>query len=163
MNKTDIIILQKQINSYGYGPVAVDGIYGKKTATAYENMVRDSDVGGEGISMPVPAPVTPWWMHPALISGIATMLATILQMSSIHIDSATVEPLLMSVFGVITGGMAIYAAFKKSSTVDKTLVVPGFRVTDIKLRRRQVQANSDRSANTTRPMDDRGPFFSDGG
>jgi len=121
MTREEVVTLQRQLNAAGYN-LAVDGIYGPKTATAYEEMLTMSSVGGEGNKIPTPEPWKPWWTNSVVIASISGLIAGILGVIGWDIDTVDLSTLLTSLAGVVTAGIAIYGAIKNKNPVDPRLI-----------------------------------------
>ncbi len=79
--------LQQELNRLGYGPLVVDGIYGRATAAAYQ-LYLDEQPSGEGPPAPPapPAPV-PWWTSRALWGALATLVASAAGLAGYSLDA----------------------------------------------------------------------------
>lgn len=129
MNREDTIALQRDLTARGFGPLAVDGIYGPATAGAYARLIQISDAGGIGHAMPVPAAAKPWWTSRALIGSLATVILSVVSMiTGLSIDAGAVTDalyaLLTAVFGVIT----LVGTIRRQAPIDPTLALPGVRL-----------------------------------
>ncbi len=85
--------LQQELNRLGYGPLVVDGIYGRATAAAYQ-LYLDEQPSGEGPPAPPapPAPV-PWWTSRALWGALATLVASAAGLAGYSLDAPQIAEL----------------------------------------------------------------------
>ena len=113
MNPNETAILQHQLG------VKPDGIYGEKTAAAYQDWLNANTPE----SMPTPAPkgATPWWRHKVVLGLMASVLAGITarwgvdanELTEILLKIAEVAGLLLAAWGT---------APSQATPVDPTLV-----------------------------------------
>ena len=113
MTANDTAVLQQQLG------VKPDGIYGEKTAAAYQSWLNANTPE----SMPTPAPkgATPWWRHKVVLGLLATALAGITarwgvdanELTEILLKIAEVAGLLLAAWGT---------APSQATPVDPTLV-----------------------------------------
>lgn len=113
MTKTETIVLQQNLG------VKADGIYGPKTADAYQAWLNANTPP----EMPTPAPrgATPWWRHKVVLGLLASVLAGITarwgvdanELTEILLKIAEVAGLLLAAWGT---------APSQATPVDPTLV-----------------------------------------
>lgn len=113
MTKTETIVLQQNLG------VKADGIYGPKTADAYQAWLNANTPP----EMPTPAPrgATPWWRHKVVLGLLASVLAGITARWGVDADELT-EILLQvaEVAGLVLAAWGTVPA--QSVPVDTTLV-----------------------------------------
>jgi peptidoglycan hydrolase-like protein with peptidoglycan-binding domain len=113
MTKTETVALQQSLG------VKADGVYGPKTAAAYQAWLNAHTPP----EMPTPAPrgATPWWRHKVVLGLLASALAGITarwgvdanELTDILLKMAEVAGLLLAAWGTTPA---------QSSPVDPTLV-----------------------------------------
>lgn len=113
MTKTETVVLQQNLG------VKADGIYGPKTADAYQAWLNANTPA----SMPTPAPraAAPWWRHKVVLGLLASAIAGITarwgvdanELTAILLKIAEVAGLLLAAWGTTPA---------QSSPVDPTLV-----------------------------------------
>ena len=133
MTKAEISNLQQQLNSAGYGPIHVDGVYGKVTAEAYERYVTDSNVGPVGTPMPVPPASKPWWLSKAVLGSVAGVITGFAGLLGWSIDSGQTTELLTSIVSISFAFMAWWGSVNRTAPIDKSLVLPNVRVANGRL------------------------------
>ena len=67
MTRAEILTIQRQLG------LKADGIYGPKTAQAYQAWLDANTV--PSMPTPAPAPAAPWWRHKVVLGLLATVLA----------------------------------------------------------------------------------------
>ena len=113
MTRAEIITIQSQLG------LKQDGIYGPKTAQAYQRWLDANTVP----SMPTPAPpaAKPWWRHKVVLGLLATILAGVTarwgvdanELTDILLKLAEVAGLVLAAWGTVPA---------QSVPVDPTLV-----------------------------------------
>ena len=113
MTKTEILSIQRQLG------LKADGIYGPKTAAAYQAWLNSNTV--ESMPTPAPRPAAPWWRHKVVIGLLATALAGITSRWGVDADELTAILLqLAEVAGLVLAAWGTVPA--QSVPVDPTLV-----------------------------------------
>lgn len=124
MTRAEIITLQRDLSARGY-PLKVDGVYGPKTATAYQDWLNEHTP--QDVITPAPNPATPWWRHKVVLGLLATVLAGVTarwgieanELTEILLKIAEVAGLLLAAWGT---------APSRATGVDTTLLAPGVRL-----------------------------------
>lgn len=112
MTRAETLEIQRQL---GLTP---DGIYGPKTAQAYQQWLDDNTV--ESMPTPAPRPAAPWWRHKVVIGLLATVLAGITSRWGVNADELTAILLqLAEVAGLV---LAAWGTVRRSAPIDPTLV-----------------------------------------
>lgn len=118
VTRDDVRTLQRNLNDLGYGPLAVDGIYGPATDAAFRRQTR------ENITPEVvyPAVAKPWWTSRAILGLLASVLAMIAGRLGWSIDDGQITEMLLR--AVELGGLALAAwgTVRRSAPIDPTLV-----------------------------------------
>ena len=113
MTRAEILEIQRQL---GLTP---DGIYGPKTAQAYQRWLDDNTV--EAMPTPAPKPAAPWWRHKVVIGLLATVLAGITSRWGVDADELTAILLQVAeVAGLVLAAWGTTPA--QATAVDPTLV-----------------------------------------
>lgn len=86
MTRAEIIALQRDLAARGY-PLKADGIYGPKTAEAYQDWLNQHTP--QDVITPAPAAAKPWWTSRAILGLLATVLAMLAGHFGLEIDDAT--------------------------------------------------------------------------
>lgn len=129
MTRAETFKLQRLLNNRGFGPIEEDGRYGPLTAAAYERMLKLSDAGGSGNSIPVPAPAKPWWTSRALIGSVVTVALSVLgAFVDWKVDAESLTDVIYQIILAISGLLAFIGTVRRQAPIDPTLVVPGVRV-----------------------------------
>ena len=118
MTRAEIITLQRDLAARGY-PLKVDGVYGPKTATAYQDWLDQHTP--QDVITPAPRAATPWWRHKVVLGLLATVLAGVTarwgvdanELTEILLKIAEVAGLLLAAWGT---------APSQATPVDPTLV-----------------------------------------
>jgi peptidoglycan hydrolase-like protein with peptidoglycan-binding domain len=121
MTKQEIIGLQMQLNKLGYGPLEVDGQYGKNTKEAYAKYLDDLDPETPTV---VPPPDQKWWMSKALIGGVATILVGIVGIFGYQLDSQVITEIILSTITVVTGVISVLGTLKRKAPIDTKYINP---------------------------------------
>jgi hypothetical protein len=128
MTREQIFRAQHAINAAGLGPVVVDGVWGPRTAAAYAELARESDLGGVGVSMPTPSAPKPWWASEGMLGGLAVMLVGAFGLAKWGIDAGSLTELLSSLATVVAGIASARGRAKATAPIDSTRVLPGVRI-----------------------------------
>lgn len=130
MSKSDILALQHLLLSLGFDPGAVDGIYGPKTRSAYEQYLATRP--RDPATIAVPAAAKPWWESQSMLSSIATVATgagTLLAVVGTGgVASLGTPAAIGGLTAVITGLSGMYGTARRSAPIDPTLVAPGHRL-----------------------------------
>lgn len=121
MTKSEIYELQIKLNKLGYGPIEVDGQYGKNTEAAYRRYLDELD---PTVPTVIPAPEQKWWMSKALIGGAATVLVSIIGIFGYELDVEFTSQMITSIITLITGVLAVVGTVKNRAPIDTTYVNP---------------------------------------
>lgn len=118
MTKAEILTLQRDLKERGYG-IVVDGVYGPKTAEAYQDWLDQHTP--QDVVTPAPKPAAPWWRHKVVIGLLATVLAGITSRWGVDADELTAILLQVAeVAGLVLAAWGTVPA--QSVPVDPTLV-----------------------------------------
>ena len=113
MTANEIASLQQQLG------VKADGIYGPKTAAAYQAWLNANTPA----EMPTPAPrgATPWWRHKVVLGLLASVLAGIT--ARWGVDASELTDILLKIAEVAGLLLAAWGTAPSQATpVDPTLV-----------------------------------------
>ena len=119
MQTERILDLQTRLNELGYGPLAVDGIYGKQTQAAYHKYLDEIDPDTPTVTPDAPKP---WWTSRALLGLLASFLAMVAGRWGWQVDDERLTQLLFEV--VQFGGLvlAFWGTVTRRAPIDPTLV-----------------------------------------
>lgn len=142
MNRQSTLELQRTLNNWlreqGLPPLKEDGVYGQRTAAAYELMLMRSEAGGVDEPLPVPSPAAPWWTSRAIWGALGGLVAGVLGVVGWTVDAEQLSALLTALGTVIAAAMALYGSIKRKAPIDQTLGAR-FRGDDVRLPARGVQ------------------------
>ena len=122
MTKADTLKLQRAINAeFGWG-LREDGIYGPKTAEAYQYYLNQKTPH----NVPTPAPVgaKPWWTSRALIGTLIAFAALGASYWGVEIDVEQATTLVASAGGLV---VALIGTVRRRAPIDSGLMAPGVR------------------------------------
>ena len=113
MTRTETLETQRQLG------LKQDGIYGPRTAAAYQRWLNANTV--ESMPTPAPAAATPWWCHKVVLGLLATVLAGITARWGVDANELTEILLkLTEAAGLILAAWGTTPA--QATAVDPTLV-----------------------------------------
>ena len=113
MTRTEILEIQRQLG------LKADGIYGPKTAQAYQRWLDANTV--EAMPTPAPRPAAPWWRHKVVLGLLASALAGLTAQWGVDANELTAILLqLAEVAGLILAAWGTTPA--QATAVDPTLV-----------------------------------------
>lgn len=113
MTRTEILSIQRQLG------LKADGIYGPKTAQAYQRWLDANTV--PSMPTPAPKPAAPWWRHKVVLGLLATVLAGVTARWGVDADELTAILLQVAeVAGLVLAAWGTVPA--QSVPVDTTLV-----------------------------------------
>lgn len=113
MTRAEILSIQRQLG------LKADGIYGPKTAAAYQEWLNQ--VTPEAMPTPAPRPAAPWWRHKVVLGLLASVLAGITSRWGVDADELTGILLqLAEVAGLVLAAWGTVPA--QAVAVDPTLV-----------------------------------------
>lgn len=114
-----VLSLQTRLNELGYGPLAVDGVYGKATQAAYHRYLDDLDPSTPTVT---PAASKPWWLSRAVIGILVSVLATLAARFGWQFEHEALTQVLVEVAQL--GGLvvAFWGTVRRSAPIDPTLV-----------------------------------------
>lgn len=113
--------LQTRLNELGYGPLNVDGQYGKNTEEAYNAYLSEIDPGTPNYA---PSAQEKWWMSKAFIGAGATILVSIVGIFGYEMDSEQLSQTIVSLLTLSTGIMAFVGTIKRKAPIDTTYINP---------------------------------------
>lgn len=118
MTKIEVLTLQRDLKERGYGLV-VDGVYGPRTAEAYQDWLNQHTP--QDVVTPAPPAAKPWWRHKVVLGLLATVLAGIT--SRWGVDANELTEILLKAAELAGLALAAWgAAPSQSRPVDPTLV-----------------------------------------
>ena len=113
MTRAEILEIQRQLG------IKADGIYGPKTAAAYQRWLDANTL--PSMPTPAPRPAAPWWRHKVVLGLLATVLAGITSRWGVDANELTAILLqLAEVAGLVLAAWGTVPA--QSVPVDPTLV-----------------------------------------
>lgn len=150
MTRQEIAEIQAQLVALGY-TVAVDGVWGPRTAAAYQRYLATMPV-----SLAVAPPADkPWWTSSALIGGLISVAAWGASFAGFQFDVESAKQAIPELVGAIFAVVAVIGTWRRKAPIDPTLVAPGVRIASPFVRRSSLPADADRSAIDRRPEVDR--------
>ncbi len=147
MTRTETLALQRAINAeFGWG-LREDGIYGPKTAEAYQYYLNQKTP--RNVPTPAPAGAKPWYLSRAVIGILVSGLAVIAERLGWTVNANELTTLLVQLAEVAGLALAFVGTVRRRASIDATLVAPGLRYPT-----RAPEVPSERNANGPTP----GPF-----
>ena len=126
MTRAETLALQRAINAeFGWG-LREDGIYGPKTAEAYQYYLNQKTP--RNVPTPVPAGAKPWWQSRAVIGLLATVIAGLAGRSDYLIEAGALTDVLLQLVEVGGLVMAFVGTVRRGAPIDNNLVAPGVRL-----------------------------------
>lgn len=118
MTRAETLTLQRDLAARGY-PLKADGIYGPRTAEAYQDWLNQHTP--QDVNTPAPRAATPWWRHKVVLGLLATVLAGIT--ARWGVDSSELTDILLKLAEVAGLILAAWGTTPAQATaVDPTLV-----------------------------------------
>lgn len=142
MSRSQIAELQAQLTELGYGDLIADGVWGPKTAQAYQSYLATMP-----ISTPVAPPADkPWWTSSALIGGLVSVAAWGASFAGFEFDVDSAKQAIPELIGAVFAVLAVVGTWRRKAPIDPTLVLPGVRIASPWLRHHPVQTSASRPA-----------------
>lgn len=124
MSRSEIAEIQRKLTDLGFGSLVPDGIWGPRTARAYEAYLDTMPV-----SMPVAPPADkPWWTSTALLGGLVSVVAWGASLAGFEFDVASAKESIPEIIGAVFAVIALVGTWRRKAPIDPTLVVPGVRI-----------------------------------
>ena len=115
MTRAETLEIQRQLG------INQDGIYGPKTAQAYQRWLNANTPYEINMPTPAPKPAAPWWRHKVVLGLLASVLAGITSRWGVDADELTAILLQVAeVAGLVLAAWGTVPA--QSVPVDPTLV-----------------------------------------
>lgn len=128
MTRTETLTLQRAINAeFGWG-LREDGIYGPKTAEAYQYYLDQKTP--RNVPTPAPAGAKPWWQSRAIIGVLVSLIAVITERMGWIVDANTLTTLAVQVAEVTGLALAFVGTVRRRAPIDGGLIVRGVRYTN---------------------------------
>lgn len=124
MNRAEIAEIQQQLTKLGYDDLIIDGIWGPKTALAYESYIATMPVS---IAVSPPAD-KPWWTSSALIGGLISVAAWGASFAGFQFDVESAKQAIPELVGAAFAVVAVVGTWRRKAPIDPTLVAPGVRL-----------------------------------
>ena len=128
LSKARIQSLQARLNELGYGPLAVDGVYGQRTQAAYRRYLDEVDPTTPTVT---PEAAKPWWASRTILGLLATILAMIAGRFGWEVNDDDLLGVLTKMVEVGGLVLAFWGTVARRAPIDPTLVA---RVGDRALR-----------------------------
>ncbi|MBP8283146.1 MAG: hypothetical protein KAX46_04440 [Chromatiaceae bacterium] len=126
MTRDETLALQRAINAeFGWG-LREDGIYGPKTAEAYQYYLNQKTP--RNVPTPVPGGAKPWWQSRAVLGILVSMIAVIAERVGWTVDANTLTNLAVQVAEVAGLALAFVGTVRRRAAIDSSLVAPGVRI-----------------------------------
>jgi hypothetical protein len=127
MTGSEAIRVQRMLTDQGFDPGPVDGIWGPKSAAAYEHYWSGRHVE---ISVPVvtPSAAKPWWQSRRIIGAVVAVAAIGAGFAGLEVDARETTELVMQAIALIGAVVAWWGGLKAERPIDPGLVMPGVRI-----------------------------------
>ena len=119
MQTERILDLQTRLNELGYGPLTVDGIYGKQTQAAYHKYLDHIDPDTPTVTPDAPKP---WWTSRALLGLLASFLAMVAGRFGLDLDDESLTRILFQATELVGLVVALWGTITRRAPIDPTLV-----------------------------------------
>ncbi len=125
MTRTEILTLQRAINAeFGWG-LREDGVYGPKTADAYQYYLNQKTP--RNVPTPAPAGAKPWYLSRAVIGVLVSLIAVITERMGWIVDANTLTTLVVQIAEVAGLALAFVGTVRRRAPIDGGLIVRGVR------------------------------------
>lgn len=128
LTRDDIRALQERLASIGFDPGRADGVWGPRTAAAYDAYLATR---ATQITVPILSPpaAKPWWQSRRIIGAAVAVIAGLASgFAGVSVDATETTELVMQVISLIGAVVAWYGSIKGSRPIDPDLVLPGVRL-----------------------------------
>ncbi len=126
MTRTETLTLQRAINAeFGWG-LREDGIYGPKTAEAYQYYLDQKTP--RNVPTPAPAGAKPWYLSRAVIGILVSGIAVIADRFGWIVDTNEATTLAVQLAEVAGLALAFVGTVRRRAVIDPSLVAPGLRL-----------------------------------
>ena len=125
MNRAEILNLQRDLAARGY-PLKADGIYGPRTAEAYQDWLNQHTP--QDVITPAPAAAKPWYLSRAVIGILVSLIAVITERMGWIVDANTLTTLVVQLAEVAGLALAFVGTVRRRSPIDSTLIAPSVRL-----------------------------------
>ena len=123
-----IMDLQTRLNELGYGPLMVDGVYGKNTQAAYHKYLDKIDPDTPTVTPDAPKP---WWASRTILGLLATIIAMLAGRFGLELDDESLTHILLQATELAGLVLAFWGTVRRAGPIDQTRVA---RVGDRALR-----------------------------
>ena len=120
MTRAETLEIQRQLG------LKADGIYGPKTAQAYQRWLDANTV--ESMPTPAPAAAKPWYLSRAVIGILVSLIAVITERMGWIVDANTLTTLAVQLAEVAGLALAFVGTVRRRAAIDNSLVAPGVRI-----------------------------------
>ena len=125
MSKPETRTPQRAINAeFGWG-LREDGIYGPKTAEAYQYYLNQKTP--RNVPTPAPTGAKPWYLSRAVIGVLVSLIAVITERMGWIVDANTLTTLAVQVAEVTGLALAFVGTVRRRAHIDGGLIVRGVR------------------------------------
>ena len=111
--------LQERLIELGYGPLIVDGVYGKQTQAAYRRYLDEVDPDTPTVTPEAPKP---WWTSRALLGLLASFLAMVAGRFGLELDDESLTRILLQATELAGLVVAFWGTVRRAGPIDQTLV-----------------------------------------
>ena len=123
MSKSETLTLQRAINAeFGWG-LREDGVYGPKTAEAYQYYLNQKTP--RNVPTPAPAGAKPWYLSRAVIGILVSGAALAANLWGWEVDVEQAITLAVGIGGFV---VSLIGTIRRSRPIDATLIAPGVRL-----------------------------------
>lgn len=123
MTRAETLALQRAINAeFGWG-LREDGVYGPRTAEAYQYYLDQKTP--RNVPTPAPAGAKPWYLSRAVIGILVSGAALVANLWGWEVDVEQAITLAVGIGGFV---VSLIGTIRRSSPIDATLIAPGVRL-----------------------------------
>jgi hypothetical protein len=149
LSRDDLKALQERLELLGFDPGRVDGIWGPRTARAYEAYLATRPTAPPVIIQPAAA--KPWYLSRRIIGAVVAMVAAGAGLAGYSVDAAETTELALQVVTLLGAIVAWWGGIKGKAPIDTGLIAPGIRLPQ-RVRHLPLSPGADEPAETSRPL-----------
>ena len=132
LTRDDIRALQERLGSLGFDPGRYDGVWGPRTAAAYNAYLATRE---RPVMAVTPPAAKPWWQSRRIIGAAVAVLAGLASaFTGVAVDAAETTELVMQAVSVISAAIAWYGSIKGTQPKMNYFVLdarPGSMITEV--------------------------------
>lgn len=123
MKRADVLAVQQRLNALGFGPLTEDGVWGAKTADAYEAYLGTVNAG----PAVAPAPAKPWWTSRRAVGGAMALAFGLFGLTQYGLNADQLTDVALQLAELIALLVTVWGGIRAKRPIDPTLVMPGVR------------------------------------